>query len=534
MRTNRLSGWGLVALATALLSAASTGGCRVSEADVQRWESTEHGPDKLVAVMAHDKYEPTLRVEAALALVRMKPRGGRRMGIQMMVDALASLPPEPRQALIEGMLPVLTDEILKPAPVLEPGQPVTPDTSVPYKDAAFAMLSYDKDRIVLIADQDQRKKLTDALIRWCSTDFEHRYDNASQMFGLEQVVRFIGPPAVRPLAGLITPDSRKLTDFAKLIAENGDAAAKEEASKKLVAVAEATAAQTWLDRMKSVVEDANRAAKLAPTADQLKAQILQAQDEAMERVFGAMKRVGGRAVVEYCLKYAADKNHAESRRVRAIAALEGNFDQKNQADISKILSIAASDETPDKVRDVAFARIGEMSRDKVIGKLYENFSAKKWQVRWVAAQTVLKMSTTTQIPEFMNKLPPAANSNFALTEALSYGDWMGNTRTMPEKEGKTARAQLTPYFKDSNPVARTTALGYFYTYGTHDDLGTLAAFESDRTPIPKCDASQKDCEWKCFVPKEGGKPDEKEGKEIGTVGDYVKYCILPAVKERKK
>ena len=91
MRTNRLSCWGLTALAIAMMTAASSSGCRVDQDDIQRWEKTERGPDKLVAVIAHDKYDPTLRVEAALALVRMKPRGGKRIVLPIMVDAIAQL-----------------------------------------------------------------------------------------------------------------------------------------------------------------------------------------------------------------------------------------------------------------------------------------------------------------------------------------------------------------------------------------------------------------------------------------------------------
>ena len=42
------------------LAAASAGlagaGCRVNEDDVRRWESTARGPEKLTAVLLHDKY----------------------------------------------------------------------------------------------------------------------------------------------------------------------------------------------------------------------------------------------------------------------------------------------------------------------------------------------------------------------------------------------------------------------------------------------------------------------------------------------
>ena len=72
-------------------AALGASGCRVNEDDVHRWESTAHGPDKLTAVLLHDKYDNALRVEAALSLIRMKPRAGRRIGIQIMVDTLATV-----------------------------------------------------------------------------------------------------------------------------------------------------------------------------------------------------------------------------------------------------------------------------------------------------------------------------------------------------------------------------------------------------------------------------------------------------------
>src|SRR5262245_44850198 len=79
------------ALALCLVAAGlslGTAGCRVNEDDIHRWESTAHGPDKLRAVLLHEKYEIPLRVEAALSLIRMKPRQGQRIGVKMLVETL--------------------------------------------------------------------------------------------------------------------------------------------------------------------------------------------------------------------------------------------------------------------------------------------------------------------------------------------------------------------------------------------------------------------------------------------------------------
>ena len=72
----------LVVAATIATAAAfaSMAGCAVSESDVHRWETTEGGPEKLYALVTHDKYAPALREEAALSLIHMRPRNGKRSG----------------------------------------------------------------------------------------------------------------------------------------------------------------------------------------------------------------------------------------------------------------------------------------------------------------------------------------------------------------------------------------------------------------------------------------------------------------------
>jgi hypothetical protein len=87
----------------ALFSA--TTGCRTDTSNIEAWGSKSQGPRKLVSVLTHDKYSTDLRIEAALMLVSMKPRGGRRIGIQGtdeqpgLIDALAQMPPAARTTM---------------------------------------------------------------------------------------------------------------------------------------------------------------------------------------------------------------------------------------------------------------------------------------------------------------------------------------------------------------------------------------------------------------------------------------------------
>lgn len=519
--------WAAALVASSVLfgTMATLSGCRVSEDNIHRWGTTEHGPDKLVAVLSHDKYDWSLRVSAAMELVGMKPRGGRRVGIQRLIDALAQLGPDERKHVLDGLVPKLVEEIKKappaagaPAPA---GAPAAADTSIPFKDAAFGVLSHEPK---LVSDENAKKTLTAALVEWCLHDFERRLDNSSQMFGIEQMLRFIGPEAVRGLPSLVTAESTKVDRIAGLVADLGDSSTKDATAQKLVELAKATAADAWIAKKRPLVEEANKASNVKATPDQVAKQVAQYQDEELQRVFGALKRVGQRPAVEYCLGFAGDKAQNEKRRQSAVAALEGRLDRNNPADVQRILTLASADDTPDSVRDLAFQRVGEMPRELVVSRLYDLFPSKKWKVRWVAAGTVLKMSSTTQLAEFMGKLPVGA-PGLALTEPLSYGAYIDKLQV---KDGKKPQDVVLPFLREGSPAARLTALGWFYAVGKASDVATIAALESDTTPVPKID--DPEAKWQCDVPKGDGK--ETETKPISNVGEFVKYCVEPAMKGR--
>jgi len=52
---------------------------------------------------------------------------------------------------------------------------------------------------------------------------------------------------------------------------------------------------------------------------------------------------------------------------------------------------------------------------------------------------------------------------------------------------------------------------------------------SDKTATPKCKADAKDCDWKCDVQTGKG----SETKEVTTVGEFVEYCVKPAMEKKK-
>jgi hypothetical protein len=506
--------------------AATSAGCRTDSGNIQAWGSKSQGPKKLVAVLTHDKYPTDLRIEAALMLVSMKPRGGRRIGIQGtdeqpgLIDALSQMQPASRSAIVTRLVPKLQEAMLKPLPPAQAGQAVA-DPTIPYKDAAFALLTHDDG--ALLTDEALRKSLRVSLATWTATNFADRLDDSSQMFGMEQVLRELKADGVRSLPDLIAPGAAKIDRISAMIADFGDEATKSRASEKLVAVAKEVNSETWIKQKAPGVEAANKSSKLTPTPDQFKAQLAKFQEEELLRVFSSMKKVGGKPAVGFLLAFAQDKTQDEKRRAAAMAALQGNLDKRDAAHAAAVLAVASASDTPDSVRDVALQRVGELPRPLVVEKLYDLFKDPNWKVRWVAAELVLKMSETPQLPEFFTRLAQA--ENMAITEPLKYGQLIANMKGTPP-----ASEVAEKYAGSGHPVEdRLAALGYYYNVGTAADLPKVASYTSDKTATPKCKADAKDCDWKCDVQSDKG----SETKEVTTLGEFVEYCVKPAMEKRK-
>jgi hypothetical protein len=503
------------------LGAGVLAGCAVNEKDIERWERTKLGPDKLVAIVTHNKYNWNLRTSAALALIRMKPRNGSRIGLRIFLNnAMVSLNPADRKTLVENLVGTL-EERMAQKPTLQQGAGATPqvnDESVPYKDAAFGLLTFEKEE--LVTDKALRDRLKKALIAWAIADFDNRLRIKSQEFGLEQIFRAFREDGVRGLPPLVNADS-DYTKMATLIAELGDQKTKEAGAAKLVDVAKYIGGDAWFKKIRPVIDETNKKSGRKDVKDKvLDAQVRDYQTEKLIGVFASFKKLGQRPTIDYLLDVAKQDGDSaktpEKIRQAALAALEGNLDRKNAADIEKVLAIASHKDTPDAIRQLAFERIGELPREQVADKLYNLFTNERWKIRWVAASTLLKMSKEKDLEEFFSKLPKANADGFAMSEPLIYGDLIGKMKPPPSKE-RMAKELSQKLF-----AAKLTAIGYFYAHGTKDDLKLLAPLESEKTPLPK--VTDDDAKWRCYL-----KTTDKEPKEVTNVGDFVKLCVEPRV-----
>jgi len=519
-----------VALLAGALAGPATAGCAVSESDVHRWETTESGPEKLYAIVTHDKYSWPMREEAALSLVRMKPRNGKRVGLEFLAmgfdtsqgrvqGALGVLTEEARRTIVDGITPKLVEMMRQPPPKPAEGAVAARDPSVPYKDAAFALLSHEPP---LATDEKAKGELMSALAQWVQTDFESRIENGSQQFGIEQVMRFIGAPSVKSLPSYITESSTKVDRACALVADIGDDDTKKRAAEAVVVLGKRFDSTDWLDKQRPLVLDANKVQHVNATPQQVNDQLKLYQEQELEKVFTQLRRVGGRPAVDYCLAFAHDKNKSEKMRVDALAAIENRVDKNMPNDVNVLFDILKDDTNPDKVRGLAMARLGELPKEMLLPKLYSLFE-KKWQVRMDAEGMILKMITTKDLPDFMRHLPQSAQTKFGLTEPISTG---GRIMAMDPQGGPKPRAILNGFLESKDLGAKLTAAGSYYM-AKKSEASALTPLESDRSPVPKCDPADQ-CNWTCDIPKAPGSK-ETETKTVTTVGEFVKWCIEPSL-----
>jgi hypothetical protein len=315
----------MVAIGLAFASA----GCGPSVDDIHHWETTVQGPDRLRKLLMDERQSTALRAEAALSLVRMKPRMGRSIGLEVLAlgrftadglvpDALGAMSPTSCRLVADALAPELATQLASPRPAPSAhGEPVPPDPRVPYEDAAFALLTHTPP---LPLDYAASSKLREAMVGWVPTAFEWSPD---QTFTIERVVRYLGPDGARSLVPLITSETKgtsanTVSSVCHLIGELGDEATKNAAGEALVGVARVIDSPAWLDQSRAMIEAADASQHVTVTQDQVANQLKAYQRQGFERVLSNMRVVGGPAVVAYASSLAADATKSAGLRMAAL------------------------------------------------------------------------------------------------------------------------------------------------------------------------------------------------------------------------
>src|SRR5262249_15951977 len=138
-----------------------------------------------------------------------------------------------------------------------------------------------------------------------------------------------------------------------------------------------------------------------------------------------------------------------------------------------------------------------------------------------AYETAFTTFTLKQVPEFMGHLPKTAATKMGQTEPLSYAKVV---KDKMEGDPKAKLDAITPYLSSKELGPKLVALGYFWA-GKKAARSFVQPHADDPAPLPKCEKDDE-CSWECDVPK-AGNPRETEGKEVKTVGEWVKTCLIP-------
>jgi hypothetical protein len=245
------------------------------------------------------------------------------------------------------------------------------------------------------------------------------------------------------------------------------------------------------------------------------------QREDLLRVLAAMRKIGQRPVIEYLLQRAADPSAPEHARAASLAALEGHMEQRRGPQTTLLLDVARAPATPDSLRELALRRVAELPRSEVVRDLYALFQGRSWKLRWLAAERVLALSDVSHLPEFMAELKDLPHMN--VSEPLRYGALLG------QLAGGDAKAVVPSYLasRHATPV-RLVALGYYAAHGARGDIALVSKYDSVRAAVPRCPEHSEDCAWQCTV---GGDEDPR-AEPIATIGDFVRFCVLPAMTGR--
>lgn len=493
-------------LACLALLATLCWGCRTTPEDVERWGATENGPAKLSAVMRHSKYDVDLRTRAALTLIEMRPRGGRRVGIDRLFETLDTLPPKLEADLLPRLAAALITRLEAPPPPAG-----TPDESIAYKDVAHSLLrAHGKG---FIEDEATRVRIEQALIHWAMQDFVSRLDAAGQRVGMQQMLRDIGPESVMGLPALLKPDAPKSDEIVRIIADVGDEPTKRAAATNLVAVTRFAASAAWREARSKEMQAANPEAFQKAGAEAVQKHLLQIQEDEVMRMFASMRRLGQGPVHSFLVEFARDAQYSEKQRMGALAAIEGHVEKADASVLDGLWALATDEKTPEGVRATAFVRAGEVPREVLLPRLEQAILTGKQGVRLAAAEVLLGKTNKDQATGFLDLVGRV--EHLSVGEPLRYGRLLGAIQDFDPRS-------LDSYIgKRSAPVAaRLTALGYFYAYGTNDQRATLASVADETEKVPECAEGESDCSWLCGE------------QQVGTVGEFYRHCVEPHMTTR--
>ncbi len=478
---------GTLTLGLAVLGA-TVGGCKIGSKDIEAWQQTVKGPEKMVVVMLSDHYGMDLRGQAAMALVEMERSDVD--GIDELKEAVHRLDEETRGKVLAKLAPAL-------GKMMENAEAAV---QVRAKDAAYVLISE--------TEGETRSELVKSVVGWYVADFNGR--SLAGKASAEQVVRALGAEAAPMLVDAMNAEMPQvaLVKLCQLIHEVADEKTRADAGKRIVAIERQMESAEFIEWLKKKIGEqlAEQDPEAAKDEKKLLALALRNRESFVnEGAITAMKHLSSVQIVADRLVEIGTSADVTpimlKRREMALLALEGNAKKPH---LEKLLALALDDASPGNLRDLAFDRVGDIKSPEAIGpmwKLVQNGDDDQQRLRWRAGEMVLAIGGAEIVGQFFKKLPSRAA--YEPEELEGYATRLSQMTPPP---GSTMTAKL----RSRNWWEKVIALKYLERRGTAEDIASVERMKSDRSSVQGSNWARK---------------------KMATVGD-VATAALEALKER--
>jgi hypothetical protein len=447
-----------LALVYAALSLAS---CTLSERDIDAFQDTATGPDKLRAVL-HDAAHPaTLRARAALNLLDLARRN--TDGRSLLFNELDGLDQKTRGAIVPGF-----KDGLKARMRTEPGH-VPSAQSVRAKDAGVELLA--------MLSGDERALLGRELLTWMGEDFALRAD--SGRFHLEAVADAVGPRSAETLLASMALDlpAAQVLRVARVLAQKAQGELRTRVSERVIAIDQAYR----LPAHDSVLTaQARREAYADRTVN---AAVSRAQVAALRRsaLMGELMPALGLFSDEprtrsYLVALSRRGDVEPEQRSLALTLLA---DHVTPAEVSTLLELALdADELPE-LREIALTRAGETRAHDALPALLTLVGDRGHSaLRRRAGELALEIGGAEMLPAFFRSLPHHWDTQYDKREIDAYAERMAK---FPPDPGLFL--MLGERLHSVHWWHRVLALRYFAARGNAEDVWRVRQHLPDTHPV---------------------------------------------------
>jgi hypothetical protein len=482
-------------IATVMLALSA---CNVSDADIEHWKHTQRGPRKITTVLIESRYEQSMRVHAARALIEMKHPNAN--GLELLQTALQSMSASDREPIVHALVSELQGMMTAQGTASAQGPT---EAMIKAKDAAYVLIRGDGRNS--FASAEDRTALANAVLDWELADLNSRALAGS--YTAEQVVQAIGSSSVERLNRAIQftePGVPVIVEVAKLVNGIANPAGKQSTVARIVAVAQEIESAQATPRLKDIARrmlvTVNRPtdeATLTRTAEQLRTQYLTV-------VFEGIRTLAQSNGTDYLLSVASNPSTPLERKKTALTAMANTV---SSAHTERLLTIVACGQaaaappprapTPapaaptgacdTELRGIAVDRVGETRDRAVIPRLFALFDTSNggqadqgFILRWKLGEAVLKLGGAQIIPEFMQHLGAQRAADF---RGYTFAELNGEAQALGDLT-PPPRDTMRGYLANNHPVpVRLLAMMFLGIKGEQRDLAALQGFANEATPV---------------------------------------------------